>query len=235
MGNDHLENKSLYRFASWAAFLILFGMLIHNTNAFWLEPTYLDFKDPAVDYADMSKIQNAFESCSLDKLHLCSFKYSGFAHMFNGLMFFVLGIAALNLLRSKTPVLAQFACAAACVSGLGFLLTGISDIPGAALSALLRAENPEYNTDIFLISTVFRGLVNILAITGLGLFAGIFGYAVLKQQIFAKWGAYYGYILLVPGVVGLINPVFGFMYLSLVVPWLIWLGLQFSRLSRNKI
>jgi hypothetical protein len=181
----------------------------------------------------MAKIQNAVESCRLSAPQLCSFKYSGFAHMFNGLFFLVLGIAALNFLRDKTPLLAQFACAAASLAGLGFLLTGITDIPGAAYASLLRDINPDYNTDILLMTTMIRGVVNILAITGLGLFAAFFGIASLRTGLFSKWGARYGFVLLVPGLGGLISPVFGFMYLLLVLPWLIWLGLQFSRLSRQ--
>ena len=58
--------KSLYKTAAYAAFIVLTGMLIHATNAFYLEPTFLGFKDAAKDYADMSKIQNAIEACSMD-------------------------------------------------------------------------------------------------------------------------------------------------------------------------
>jgi hypothetical protein len=233
MGADEAGLRTLYRWASWSAFLILFGMLIHNMNALWLEPTYLGFVDKAKDYGDMAKIQNAVEACTLSDPQLCSFKYSGFAHMFNGLFLFVLAIASLNLLRDKAPVLAQFACLAACLSGLGFLLTGISDIPGTAYASLLRDLNPEQNAELLLITTMIRGVVNILAITGLGLFAALFGYATLKIGMCSKWGARYGFILLVPGFGGLISPIFGFMYLVLVLPWLIWLGLQFSQLSRQ--
>jgi len=233
MSADQNGLRTLYRAASWSAFLILFGMLIHNMNASWLEPTYLGFVDKAKDYGDMAKIQNAVEACSFSELQLCSFKYSGFAHMFNGLFFMVLGIASLNLLREKTPLLAQFACAAAFLSGLGFLLTGITDIPGTAYASLLRDLNPEHNTEILLITTMIRGVVNILAITGLGLFAAFFGYATLKSGIFSKWGARYGFVLLLPGLAGLTSPIFGFMYLVFVLPWLIWLGLQFSQLSRQ--
>ncbi|MEC9375604.1 MAG: hypothetical protein VYA80_04445 [Pseudomonadota bacterium] len=225
--------RSLYRAASWSAFLILFGMLIHNINASWLEPTYLGFVDKAKDYGDMAKIQNAVEACSFSNLELCSFKYSGFAHMFNGLFLILLSIASLNLLRNKTPVLAQFTCAAAFLSGIGFLLTGITDIPGTAYANLLRELNPQYNDTILLISTMIRGVVNILAITGLGLFAAFFGYASLKAQVFSNWGARYGFILLLPGIGGLISPIFGFMYLVFCLPWFIWLGLQFSKLSRQ--
>ena len=54
--------------------------------------TYLGFVDKAKDYGDMSKIQNAFESCSMASLQMCSFTYSGYAHMCNGLMLMLLGV-----------------------------------------------------------------------------------------------------------------------------------------------
>ena len=57
--------RRLFRVASIAAFIIFVGMMIHNINASWLEPTYLGFVDKAKDYGDMSKIQNAIEACRM--------------------------------------------------------------------------------------------------------------------------------------------------------------------------
>lgn len=224
--------NSLYRAATYAAFVILAGMLIHLLNASYLEPTYLGFVDKAKDYGDMAKIQNAIESCSMDTLQLCSFKYSGFAHMINGMLFMLLAIAVRQLFSVSNPVAAEFAFVAGLVAGLGFLMTGVSDIPGTVYASLLRDLNPEYNDSILLITTMIRGIVNIIAITGLGWFAAFTSYASLKSGIFSKWGAYYGYILLFPGLGGLISPIFGFMYIALVLPWLIWLGMQFNKVSR---
>lgn len=223
--------KSLYKAACVAAFIVTVGMCVHLMNAFWLEPTYLGFVDPSKDYADMTKIQNAFESCSMDTLHLCSFTYSGFAHMINGLLFLLLAVAVREAFRQPNPALSQLAYVAGFLCGLGFLATGINDIPGKALSALLREQNPDYNTAILLMMTTIRSIVNIIAITGLGLFAAFTGRAALLSGSFSKWGAWFGFILLVPGIGGLINPVFGFTYLSLVPIWLIWLGLQFKGLA----
>ncbi len=225
--------RRLFRWAAIAAFIILFGMLIHNMNAMWLEPTYLGFVDKAKDYGDMSKIQNAVEACRLDAPQLCSFKYSGFAHMVNGLLFLFLAVAVQVLFRSSNPLLGQLAFVAGLLAGLGFLLTGISDIPGTAYASLLRGLNPEYNDTILLITTMIRGVANILAVTGLGLFAAFTGRAALRSGVFSKWGAYYGFILLVPGLAGLVSPIFGFMYLVFVLPWLFWLGMQFSKLARG--
>ena len=224
---------SLYRAAGYAAFIILLGMLIHLMNASYLEPTYLGFVDKAKDYGDMAKIQNAIESCTLDALQLCSFKYSGFAHMINGMLFMLLGVAVRQVFGTSNPVISQLSFVAGFVAGFGFLLTGISDIPGTAYASLLRELNPEYNEAILLITTMIRGIANMAAITGLGWFAAFTGYAALKSGTFSNWGAYYGYILLLPGLGGLVNPIFGFMYIALVLPWLFWLGMQFSKLARS--
>jgi hypothetical protein len=225
--------NSLYRAAAFAAFTILVGMLIHNINAGYLEPTYLGFVDKAKDYGDMSKIQNAIEACSFAELHLCSFKYSGFAHMINGMLFMFLAVVVRQLFAESAPVAAQLAFVAGLVCGLGFLTTGVSDIPGTVYAGLLRELNPEYNDALLLMTTMIRGIANMIAITGLGWLAAFISYASLKTGTFSKWGAYYGYILLLPGLGGLISPIFGFMYIALVIPWLIWLGMQFSKLSRS--
>jgi hypothetical protein len=225
--------NSLYRAAAYAAFITLAGMCVHLMNAFWLEPTFLGFVDPAKDYADMSKIQNAFESCSMNTLHLCSFTYSGYAHMINGLMLMLLAVATREAFRGPNPILAQLMYIAGFLAGFGFLATGINDIPGTALHTLVREQNPDFNTEILLIATMIRGIVNIIAITGLGLFAALVSQAALGDSRFSNWGAWFGFVLLIPGLGGLTNPVFGFTYLALVPLWLIWLGVQFSKLSRS--
>ena len=224
--------QALYRAAAYAAFIIFVGMSIHMLNAFYLEPTYLGFEDAATDYGDMSKIQNAIESCSLDALHLCSFKYSGFAHMINGLLFLLLAVAVRTVFADTNPAVAQLAFMAGLLAGIGFLFTGVSDIPGTAYASLLRSLNPDYNTTILLISTMIRGIANMVAITGLGLLAAFTGYMALKGGSWQKWGAYWGFLLLWPGIGGLINPIIGFSYIAIVLPWLVWLGMQFSKVSR---
>jgi hypothetical protein len=225
--------RRFFRAAAWAAFLVLGGMLIHNMNALYLEPTFLGFVDKARDYGDMAKIQNAVEACTLSTPQLCSFKYSGVAHMLNGLLFMFLAVAVQVLFRRAHPLLGQLAFVAGLLAGLGFFLTGVSDIPGTAYASLLRDLNPEYNDSILLMTTLIRGMANMVAITGLGFFAAFVGSAALSSGLFSKWGAYYCFILLVPALGGLLNPILGFMYIALVLPWLFWLGMQFSRLSRR--
>jgi len=232
-GNVDVESlRSLCKAASIASFVILLGMLIHNLNAGYLEPTYLGFVDKARDYGDMSKIQNAIEACSLDALYLCSFKFSGFAHMINGMLMMLLGVAVLNVFRFSSPIIAQLAFVAAFLSGIGFLTTGVSDIPGTVYASLLRGLNPDHNDALLLMTTMIRGIANMIAITGLGFFAAFTGRAALTSGLFSKWGARYGFVLLLPGLGGLISPIFGFMYIALVVPWLVWLGLQFRKIAR---
>jgi hypothetical protein len=230
---DMAELRSLFKKAGWAAFIILLGMLVHNLNAGYLEPTYLGFVDKAKDYGDMAKIQNAIEACTLSELQLCSFKYSGFAHMINGLMFLYLAVVVQILFRRSSPLLGQLAFVSGLLAGLGFLATGVSDIPGTVYASLLRELNPAENDAILLATTMVRGVVNIIAITGLGLFAAFVGRAALKTGVFSKWGAWWGFTLLLPGIGGLISPIFGFSYLVFVLPWLIWLGLQFRKLAKG--
>lgn len=230
---DLAELRGLFRKASWAALVIFLGMLIHNLNALYLEPTFLGFVDKATDYGDMSKIQNAIEACSINALQLCSFKYSGFAHMINGLMFLYLAVVMQILFRRSSPLLGQMAFVSGLLAGLGFLATGVSDIPGTVYASLLRELNPAENDAILLATTMIRGVVNIIAITGLGLFAAFVGRAVLKTGVFSKWGAWWGFSLLLPGLGGLISPIFGFSYLVFVLPWLVWLSLQFRKLAKG--
>ena len=225
--------RSLFRWASVAAFVIMFGMLVHVMNAAWLEPTYLGFVDKTKDYGDMAKIQNAVEACTLSEPQLCSFKYSGVMHMVNGLLFLFLAVAVQVLFRRSNPLLGQLAFVAGLLAGLGFFTTGVSDIPGTAYASLLRELNPEYNDTILLISTMIRGIANMVAITGLGFFALFIGLAALRSGMFSKWGAYVGFLLLWPGIGGLVNPIAGFTYLGIVVPWLLWLGLQFRSLNKG--
>lgn len=232
-GPDADSLRRLFRCTAIAVFIILTGMLVHNINALYLEPTFLGFVDKAKDYGDMAKIQNAVESCSLSSLYLCSFKFSGFAHMINGLLFLLVAVAVQALFRPVTPVLGQLAYTSGLVAGLGFFATGVSDIPGTVYAGLLRDLNPDYNDTILLISTMIRGIANMIAITGLGLFAAFIGRAALLTGAFSRWGAWYGFILLWPALGGLVNPIAGFMYITLVLPWLFWLGMQFSKLSRG--
>jgi hypothetical protein len=212
----------LQRAAIVAAFLIVAGMLIHNLNAQVLEPYFLGFEDKARDYADMNKIENALWSFS--------FTSSGITHLVVGFAMMILGVYLAALFRPATPVAAQLLQLASVLSGLGFLLTGISDIPGTVYGGLLRGVNPDYNTDILLMTTMFRGMVNILAIVGLGWFAGMVAWCAARTAGFSRGFRVFGWINALPGVLSLIFPPAGFAYIPLLPLWMLWLGLRIRAL-----
>ena len=209
------------RAASYAAFLIVIGLLIHNLNALYLEPTYLGFEDKAKDYGDMAKIENALWSFS--------FTSSGISHIVVGFSMLFLGLGLFDLFRERLPQASRLILVAAALSGLGFLLTGITDIPGAVYGGILRGLNPEHNTAILLTSTMIRGVVNVLAVTGLGWFAGQVAWCCRRTDTFPKWFAWLGYVNVLPGIASLIFPPAGFAYIQLAPIWMLALGVFLRR------
>jgi hypothetical protein len=214
--------KQLRQAASIAAFIIVAGLLIHNLNALYLEPYTLGFEDKARDYADMAKIENAIWSFS--------FTSSGTSHIFVGFSMMILGLYLSEFFRKTTPIGARLVFIASMLSGLGFLMTGISDIPGTVYGGLLRGMNPDYNTDILLMVTIFRGMVNVLAIVGLGWFAGQVAWCSARTEGFSRGFRIYGYINVLPGIASLIFPPIGFAYIQLMPLWMLWLGLKIRKL-----
>ena len=168
--------RQLQKAATIAAFLIVAGMLIHNLNALYLEPQTLGFEDPSKDYANMAKIENAIWSFS--------FTSSGTAHIVVGFSMMILGLFMSEFFKPMLPIAAKLVFLSALLSGLGFLLTGISDIPGTVYAGILRDLNPDQNTEVLLMTTIFRGMVNILAITGLSWFAGMIAWCAGKTGTF---------------------------------------------------
>jgi hypothetical protein len=225
MSEDILNDwgmRSLLKAASVAAFLIFIAMLVHNFNANYYEPEYLGFVDKATDYGNMVKIENAIWSWS--------FTSSGIAHAVVGICMIILGVAISRLSIASHPIASQLMLIASIISGLGFLLTGISDIPGTKYAELLRQLNPTYNTDILLMTTLFRGMVNTMAIVGLSFFAGLLSWYTLKSERFPKWFGRYGYVLALPCLLAMVNPVFGFSYLVFAPIWSFALGVYFRRM-----
>ncbi len=212
----------LKRAATVAAFLIFAGMLIHNLNALVLEPYFLGFEDKGKDYADMAKIENALWSFS--------FTSSGTTHIVVGFSMMILGLYLSELFGAATPVASRLLMIAAMLSGLGFLLTGISDIPGTVYGGLLRGVNPDYNTDVLLMTTMFRGMVNILAIVGLGWFAGMVAWCARHTDGFSRGFRIFGWVNVFPGIASLIFPPAGFAYIQLLPLWMLWLGLRVRQL-----
>jgi hypothetical protein len=214
--------KQLKTAATVAAFLIVVGMLIHNLNGLYLEPTFLGFEDPTSDYANMAKIENALWSFS--------FLSSGISHIVVGFSLMILGLFLSEFFGKALPIGSKLIFIAAMLAGLGFLFTGISDIPGTVYGGLLRKQNPDYNTDVLLMVTIFRGMVNILAIVGLGWFAGQVSWCAGQTNAFPRGFRIFGYINVLPGIMSFIFPPAGFMYIQLVPLWMLWLGLRLRKL-----
>ena len=207
--------------ASTASWLIVGAMLIHNMNALWLEPTYLGFVDKARDYGDMSKILNAQFSFS--------FLTSGTAHIVCGFSMLILGLGLYNRFRGRHPVASQLLMLAALLSGLGFLLTGISDIPGAVYAKILREQNPDYAATIMLINTLIRSVVNVLAIVGLSWLAGQLAWLTRQTRDFPGWFVWFGWLMVLPGLLSFPFPPAGFIYLQLTIVWAAALGVFLRR------
>ena len=207
--------------ASTAAWLIVGAMLIHNMNALWLEPTYLGFVDKARDYGDMSKILNAQFSFS--------FMTSGTAHIVCGFSVLILGLGLYNRFRGRHPLASQMLMLAALLSGIGFLLTGISDIPGAVYAKILREQNPDYAATIMLINTLIRSVVNVLAIVGLSWLAGQLAWLTRQTREFPGWFVWFGWLMVLPGIVSFPFPPAGFIYLQLTIVWAAALGVYMRR------
>ncbi|MBM4196119.1 MAG: hypothetical protein FJ197_03330 [Gammaproteobacteria bacterium] len=203
--------KSLDKAAANAAWFIVACMLVHNMNALWLEPTYLGFVDKARDYGDMAKILNAQFSFS--------FLTSGTAHIVCGFSMLVLGLGLKERFLGAHPVGAQLLMLAAGLSGLGFLLTGMSDIPGAVYAKILRDVNPDRWEEVLLINTMIRSVVNVLAIVGLSWTAGQLAWLTRKTRAFPPWFGWYGWLMLFPGLASFVFPPIGFSYLQLTIVW----------------
>jgi succinate dehydrogenase hydrophobic anchor subunit len=217
--------RQLQKAAMIAAFLIVTGMLIHNLNALYLEPYTLGFENPAKDYANMAKIENAIWSFS--------FTSSGTTHIVVGFSMMILGLFMSEFFKRALPIAAKLVFLSAVLSGLGFLLTGISDIPGTVYGGILRELNPDHNTEILLMTTIFRGMVNILAIAGLGWFAGMIAWCAGKTDTFPKGFRIFGWINVLPGIISLASPVFGFVYIQLLPLWMLWFALRIRKLEIN--
>jgi hypothetical protein len=211
----------LDRAASNAAWLIVGCMLIHNMNALWLEPTYLGFVDKAKDYGDMGKILNAQFSFS--------FLTSGTAHVVCGFSLLILGLGLYNRFRDRHPVGSQMLLLATLLGGLGFLLTGISDIPGAVYAKILREQNPDFAPTIMLINTLIRSVVNVLAIVGLSWMAGQLAWLTRQTLEFPAWFVWFGWLMVLPGILSFPFPPAGFIYLQMTIVWAATLGVFLRR------
>lgn len=211
------------RAAGVAAFLVFVAFLVHNFNGEYYEPVLLGFAEPT-DYANMAKIENALWSFA--------FTSSGIAHMVTGFAMLFLGLGLYEVFRGWSEAAARLCLAAAILSGLGFLFTGIADIPGVAYGGILRKLNPHLNEQILMMTTLFRGFVNTVAIIGLGWLAGQVSWCARRSGILIdgnldRWvNNLLGNLNVLPGLAAMALPVAGFIYLKTAPLWVLWLALK---------
>ena len=204
----------LFRNAGWAAAVIFAAFLIHNVNALYVEPTFLGFKNPAVDYANVDKLKNAIGSVP--------WTLSGLGHFFSGFACIVLALTGRQMFRDYKSAAGRLLLGAGFVAGIGFFLTGIADLAGGGAVKLLAAQNPDLERAAYLGASVSRIVYNCMAQVGLGWFAWQLSWCALKTGTLPKSFCWFGYL---SGLSGLAMGVTFFpVYLQLVLIWSGWLA-----------
>jgi hypothetical protein len=197
-----------------SALVICMAFLVHNINALYIEPNFLGFKDPRIDYADLDKLKNALGSLP--------WRLSGLGHLLSGFACVVLGLSARQLFRDSRLAAARLLPGAGLVAGVGFLLTAITDQAGAGAVKLLAAQNPELEDAAYLSLSIVRIIFNCLAQVGLGWFAWQLGFCGLKTGMLPRGFCWFGYL---SGLTGLLMAVtFIPTYLLTVLLWSGWLA-----------
>lgn len=211
--------QSLYRNAAAAAAVIFLAFLIHNVNALYVEPTYLGFKNPAVDYANIDKLKNAIGSVP--------WTLSGLGHLLSGFACVVLALAGRQLFRDYRSVAGRLLLGAGFVAGIGFFLTGIADLAGNGAVKLLAAQNPDLERGAYLAASIARIVYNCMAQVGLGWFAWQLSWCGLKTGMLPKGFCRFGYVSGFSGL--LMGVIFLPVYLQLVLVWSGWLAVLMWR------
>ena len=211
--------NALFRNAGWAAAVIFVAFLIHNVNALYVEPTFLGFKNPAVDYANVDKLKNAVGSIP--------WTLSGLGHFFSGFACLVLALTSRRMFRDPESAAGRLLLGAGFVAGIGFFLTGISDVAGGGAVKLLSAQNPDLERAGYLAASISRIVYNCMAQVGLGWFAWQLSWCALKTGMLPKSFCWFGYL---SGLSGLAMGVTFFpVYLQLVLIWSGWLAVLMWR------
>jgi hypothetical protein len=206
--------------AGYAALIFFFALLTHCINAFYVEPTYLGFESPMVDYANMNKILAATNSWP--------WWFSGLAHLASGFVFPIIGLGAYALFKDDRPLAAQMALVASLFAGVGYLMTGISDVKGAGLKLLLMQFNPENDTPFLMATSYMRNLAVVLGVSMTGWFAAQLSWCVLRTDRLSKIFGYYGFLA---GLAGLAMFFTFTLYLPIHALWALWLGILLLRAS----
>jgi hypothetical protein len=211
--------NSLYRSASLAAGIIFLAFVVHNVNALYIEPTYLGFNNPAVDYANVDKLKNAIGSLP--------WTLSGIGHLFSGFACVVLALNGRQMFRDVESTASRLLLGAGFVAGVGFLLTGIADIAGTGAVGLLSVQNPDLERSAYLAASISRIVYNCLAQVGLGWFAWQLSWCAGRAGLLPRSFCWFGYL---SGFSGLVMSVIFFpVYLQLVMIWAGWLALLMWR------
>lgn len=217
------------RRAGLAALVIFAAFAMHSLNALYIEPNYLGFRNPSVDYADLDKLKNAIGSVP--------WTLSGIGHLLSGFAMVYLALCAREMFREAKLVPARVALVAGVISAIGFMLTGIADLVGGGpfgspfgAVALLAAQNPDVERAAYLAQALARISYNSLAQVGLGWYAVLVSWCGLKTGLFGRGLCYFGYV---SGFCGLVMGVmFVPLYLYTVLVWSLWYGVTLLRLPR---
>lgn len=219
-------NQPYRRSAGIAALLIFLAFLTHAVNALYVEPNILGFRNPATDYAKIDLLKNALGSFY--------WTLSGIGHLVSGFAMVYLARAAGLLMGEQHGGSAEIARMGGLIGGIGFLLTGISDLVGGGLFGspfgavkLLSAQNPDLEGAAYLSQSLARINYNSLAQVGLGWYAVLLSRGSLRSRTLPRAFGYFGYF---SGVCGLVMGVmFVPLYLYTVLVWSLWLSVLLLR------
>jgi hypothetical protein len=215
------------RRAGIAALIIFAAFAMHTLNALYIEPRYLGFENPAVDYANLDKLKNAIGSAP--------WTLSGFGHLLSGFAMVYLALCAREMFREWKLVPARVALVAGVISAIGFLLTGISDLVGGGpfgspfgAVRLLGSQNPDVERAAYVAQSLSRISYNSLAQVGLGWYAVLVSWCGRRTGLLGRALCYFGYF---SGFCGLLMGVtFLPLYLYTVLLWSLWYGLVLLRM-----
>ena len=209
--------NALNRLAALAALVIFLAFFMHTLNALVIEPRVLGFES-FMDYAKVEKLKNAIGSVP--------WRLSGIGHLLSGFAMVVIALATYRRFRPSRPLAGALAAGAAMLSAAGFLLTGLTDVPGSGALNLLVAQNPGTETNAYLANSLIRIAFNNLAIVSLGWFAVQLSWCRLKTGAQPKAFTYYGFLA---GLSGLGMIITFTPYLPLFLLWALWLGILLLR------
>lgn len=214
------------RRAGIAALVLCAAFAMHSVNALVIEPRFLGFENPQVDYADIDKLRNAIGSVP--------WTLSGFGHLASGFAMVYLALAAREMFREHKLVPARVALVAGVIGAVGFLLTGIADLVGGGpfgspfgAVKLLAAANPDLERAAYLSQALSRITYNSLAQVGLGWYAVLVSWCGLKTGLLGRALCRFGYV---SGFCGMVMGVmFVPLYLYTVLVWSGWYGVALLR------